>query len=342
MGQYKAMTTTIANINQLLDLLNQLRETWKLSNINSLWYRGQANSDWSIRPGSFRNINERHNYFLPIQIMEIEIETLNRFIQLGSFYLKSNLPTERLDWYFLAQHYGLKTRLLDWTTSPLIATFFSVEDINYYNEDASIYILDPLWLNETFHLINSAPILYPYKARIIISESEPNLSKIDTMVDVNEYVPFEAFDYLRFPFALSPKIIDNRMFSQNSQFTLHGRDFDFFDLLLKNNNFSFEEIYHQIVDILIHHQIPNEKKEEKNKIRNLIKKTLDEKELKFGKSVRFRQVIIPKNYKERIKKQITEMGISYSSLYPDYIGLAKDLNEYYNNRIKQTSAHNPV
>ncbi len=330
-------TISITNINQLLDCLNELRVKWNLSNLNNLWFRGQSNSMWKIRPGSFRNINEKENYFLPVQIMEIEIETLNRFIQFGSFYLKSNLPTERLDWYFLAQHYGLKTRLLDWTTSPLIATFFSVEDLNY-NYDASIYILDPLWLNETFQLINSAPILSPYIARRKLSKSD--FSLIDTLVDINKYVPFEAFDYIRFPFALSPKIIDNRMFNQSSQFTLHGRDFNFFDSLLENNIIAIDEICQQLVDILIHHQIPAEKEERKREIKRIIKQTLEEKVLKYGKSARFQRIIIPKEFKETIKKQVLEMGISYSSIYPDYIGLTKDLNEYYKNRIIQISAHN--
>jgi hypothetical protein len=61
----------------------------------------------------------------------------------ATYLNKPPADTNILDWLVIMQHYGAPTRLLDWTESPFVATYFAYRDMpNDQMESAALWLFD--------------------------------------------------------------------------------------------------------------------------------------------------------------------------------------------------------
>lgn len=112
----------------------------------AMWWRGHADAvNWLLKPSVFRKRRDGQPYD--------EIALINNF-QMRAYGRLGHRPRpcSELEWLFLAQHYGLPTRLLDWTESPLVALYFAVSEEYCQGAladcDACLWAVSPRKLNK--------------------------------------------------------------------------------------------------------------------------------------------------------------------------------------------------
>ena len=136
----------IRDLTDLLDKLGKIQETQEL-----VWYRGQKNRKDTLVPSVFRKD--------PIkQTTYVEQVMMHEFMKRAGQIIK-DVPDskEYAKWLPIMQHYGLPTRLLDWTTAPLVALYFATlpsvsseadESKQKVETDGALWCINPNKLNE--------------------------------------------------------------------------------------------------------------------------------------------------------------------------------------------------
>ena len=91
-------------------------------------FRGQGNHEWSLRPTLARELGryESQGRKLPSSWSTFDNSLLNTFKQKAHLYQRLDSITRKeskLDWMVLGRHFGLPTRLLDWSLSAYVAAW---------------------------------------------------------------------------------------------------------------------------------------------------------------------------------------------------------------------------
>ncbi len=201
------MLRSDGTLESFLKSVEDIRDRWGSGSARCVgeeeppWYRGQGDASWGLVPKIYR----------PEFACADERELRHEFQSAGLQLLGATAPKDRWDWYFLMQHYGAPTRLLDWTINPLVALFFALEDHfeKQLTRDAAVWILDPWWLNKRQLPGVDGPLLPEWEEAGLFL---PDLEDAFTGKKVRRSLPV----------AIEPPQVDRRLSSQGSRFIVFG------------------------------------------------------------------------------------------------------------------------
>lgn len=230
------MNKPITSITSYIEEIQKINKTENEKKF--LFYRGVSNVDYCLIPRIFRIREQKYNE------RDILLDYKHYLPQFSPHYI---FPRDILNMLIDMQHYGIPTRLLDWTTSPLNALYFACADADE-KSDGKVFILNPwkLWkrivqddnkINSDIHQIHiySRSLLAYYK----IKEITEIINK-KYLFKVNKE---DLKEKIKYPFPFISSFSNNRIVVQKGCFTIHGTNNDCMECLLKN-----DEWYKIIID----------------------------------------------------------------------------------------------
>ena len=160
------------------------------------WWRGQAKQEWRVTPSLYHKGKYPHEHNMTVRF----------FNRAKVRYASAPAQDDSPGWLFLMQHYGLPTRLLDWTEFPLVGLFFAVREQCYYESTGTLWGLLPSRLNKC-----------QTGEKVIFGTGNPIVSPVFKAAFKSER-PAASDKTL----AISAQHINLHQVIQGSEFTIHG------------------------------------------------------------------------------------------------------------------------
>ena len=298
------METMIHNLSEFLSLLNEYKAQFsKMHRTGSFMFRGMSDISWSLLPGIFREYPEKQksstgagaSYSGKIYSAH-EYEILSHFIKEASGLLTHISPKDDFTWLQYAQHYGVPTRLLDFTANPLVAMYFCCQSESQTN--GAIWIINIIafesWSRNEIICDDMGP---DYTREAIINSI---MREMRGEFDWGE-VDGEPREKKYRPIMFIPPYIDQRMSAQSSRFLLWG-----------NNQSALENMIKAVNEMQL---CPGVRFEPQGDQRFLAK------------------MVIPAECKHSIMRELDLLNINEKSIFPGLDGIGKYINKYYQNNV---------
>lgn len=212
-------STNISCLSEYINAIERMKEDYPDGPLCSnpvspgFLYRGHSNEKYALLPSLFRVSRDMEDGLEISNRTYLswakETDILKAFIQEACCYIP--VPqTALFQWAEYAQHYGVPTRLLDWSGNPLVALYFACRgkrDID-----------GKVWMLHHSHYRRLAATGIPKKLR------KKSVRKIAHDLLRGQMKGDSPGDSIQYPILYTPYYVDARMSSQSSWFMIWGTE----------------------------------------------------------------------------------------------------------------------
>ena len=277
--------------------VHKYRKLWQAADHKELWFRGESKDypDSPLRPELYR----LRRPGCPIQqidaLLDIENRLYEEFQRCAEQFRSELIDPEYWDWdsYFLLQHHGGATRLLDWSDGALMALHFAVryakddypkDDDEKKADDAFVYVLEPDRLKERLESLHKDTGIAEKWREYVRDKKRGQDYNEEAWEDA--YIPRNKEERAEFAIPNLPLVLDfpninRRVAAQRGRFIVFGTDYEF---------------------------LSDEFKREESSIK---------------------RICIDGSSRRSIRRQLRDAGITESVIYPDLDGVGREMKQLW-------------